>query len=83
MAKKSFIKYEYEGIRTEYQPLAAPASEKVESRNVVDATGRISDATIDNKTAFLLAEDIKKGDLGFVYYIIEDVANLVDDGGNE
>lgn len=31
-----------------------------------------------NKTQFLLAEDIKVGDSGFVYYIVEDSNNLED-----
>lgn len=86
MGKKSFIKYEYEGIRTEYMPLTTAAESKIESRNVVKVTeGAVAkdSGAIDNKTVFLLAEDINVGDLGFVYYIIEDEDNLVDDGGNE
>ena len=81
MAKKSFKKYEYEGIRTEYQPLTTAASATIEARNAVKVTSGAAaldtTGTIDNKTIFLLAEDLKKGDLGFVYYIIEDVSNLI------
>jgi hypothetical protein len=31
-----------------------------------------------NKTVFLLSEDLKVGDYGFVYYIVEDINNLED-----
>ena len=81
MAKKSFKKYEYEGIRTEYQPLTTAAASTIEARNTVKlASGAAtldSTGAVDNKTIFLLAEDLKKGDLGFVYYIVEDVTNLI------
>jgi hypothetical protein len=81
MAKKSFKKYEYEGIRTEYYALTTAAAADIEARNVVKvASGAVSAdsaGTVNNSTVFLLAEDVKKGDLGFVYYIIEDVSNLI------
>jgi hypothetical protein len=81
MAKVSFKKYEYENIRTEYKELSSAAEAKVEARTIVTAAGAVaSDAGIDdvdNSTNFVLAEDIKIGDLGFVYYIIENTDNLV------
>lgn len=81
MAKKSFKKYEYEGIRTEYQPLTTAAASTIEARNVVKVEGGAAtldeDGVVDNATVFLLAEDLKEGDLGFVYYIVEDVNNLI------
>ena len=81
MAKVSFKKYEYEDIRTEYKVLSSAAAADVESRTIVTAAGAVaSDAGIDdvdNSTNFVLAEDIKKGDLGFVYYIIENKDNLI------
>lgn len=39
--------------------------------------GDITDANI-NKTVFLLAEDFYSNDNGFVYYIVDNVANLED-----
>lgn len=81
MAKKSFKKYEYEGIRTDYYPLTTAAASTIEARNVVKvASGAATldaSGTVNNTTVFLLAEDLKKGDLGFVYYIVEDVTNLI------
>lgn len=31
---------------------------------------------VSSGNAYVLAEDVKKGDLGFVYYIIDDTSNL-------
>ena len=84
--KRGFIKYECEDIRTEYyNKLTTAASADIPSGTVVKvasgavaASGATSDLTAANinNTVFLLAEDVKKGDKGFVYYIVENIANL-------
>lgn len=86
MAKKSFIKYEYENIRTDYKNfdtnILAPAA-KIEARNVVAADGTskklvTSTSAVNNTSVFLLAEDVHPEDQGFVYYIVENTANLTE-----
>ena len=85
MAKKGFIKYEYEDIRTDYKNFTtdalAPAA-KIESRNIVtfDSSSKklvTSTGTVNNTSIFMLAEDVLPTDQGFVYYIIEDPNNLI------
>jgi len=93
MAKKKFIKYAFEDIRTEYLPFdsehVAPGA-TIEARTPVEfygssSSGSIaayelveadSSSSIDNSTVFLPAEDVKPGDYGMVYYIIENNGNL-------
>lgn len=82
MAKVSFKKYEYEDIRTDYKELTTSPTSKIDSRTIVtlasgaiSATGDASD--VDNTEVFVLAEDVKPGDKGFVYYIIENTDNLI------
>ena len=90
MAKVSFKKYEYEDIRTDYKELTTSPTSKIDSRTIVTLdSGAISvagsAADVDNDEVFVLAEDVKPGDKGFVYYIVENTSNLVVvvDGGDE
>lgn len=85
MAKKGFIKYEYENIRTDYKNFTttalAPAN-KIEARNIVkfDGTSNKLVTTTDavnNTSVFMLSEDVLPTDQGFVYYIIENNSNLI------
>ena len=96
-AKASFKKYEYEDIRTEYFNLTTPAAEDIPSRQIVTVTsgavaktvnttghdkGDLVVNTINNTSIFMLAEDIKIGDKGFVYYIIDNKSNLIPESIN-
>ena len=83
--RKGFKKYEYEDIRTEYYNLTDPATADFKAGTIVKvASGAVAEGDAEpeqntiNKSVFLLAEDVKKDDLGFVYYIVEDVNNLED-----
>lgn len=65
---------------TDKKPISAGTVIKITTSNtavtVADAvSGDITNANM-NSTVFLLAEDLKIGDYGFVYYIVEDVDNL-------
>ena len=88
MAKKAFKKFGHEDIRTDFYAFSdsqnAPAEIQTagtlvkfnEGGTAVEASD--SDLSGINKTTFLLAEDLKPEDNGFVYYIVEHVENLED-----
>lgn len=85
MAKYKFEKYAYEDIRTEYinfdENHIAPEA-IIPSRTSVKFDGVshrvvVAEEAVDNTTVYLLAEDVKPGDTGIVYYIIENTSNLV------
>lgn len=89
MARYKFDKYAFEDLRTdraEYDGENTKAPETViPSRTAVEfdasskklkiATTTISDAN-KNSTVYVLAEDAKPEDTGFVYWVIENINNL-------
>lgn len=89
MARYKFDKYAFEDLRTdrkEYDGVNTKAPDDViPSRTAVEfdsvskklkvATTTISD-TNKNSTVFILAEDVKPSDTGFVYWVIENIGNL-------
>lgn len=84
MAKVHFDKFEKEGIKTDFKALSGANATLIPSRTIVTlASGAITAAgdvaDIDNDTVFVLAEDCKVGDLGFVYWYIENKSNLIEE----
>ena len=90
--KKGFIKFGHEDIRTDYKACdtshIAPDAIKLSgtvikfndtSKKAVDASDSdLMNADNINNGVYVLAEDFKPNDNGFVYYIVENVANLED-----
>lgn len=84
MAKYKFLKFDHEGLRTDFKAFdddfKAPATVLTSRTAVVAGSDKvIAEGSITASGALLLAEDVGPNDQGIVYWIIEDTKNLVEE----